>query len=101
MNIGNVKKEFKKICKELDIVFPFKNVEFNWFKNEGEFDPVKNQIKIDKADWKKNLRHELRHVWQIRTGILTLDRKWNGLHYSGPYGTEPWEIDAKDFSNKG
>lgn len=100
MNAKEVRKEFKKICLELNIEFPFNRITFGWFKDEGEFDPIKNQIKIDKADWRRNLRHELRHVWQIKNKILTLDRKWEGVHYSGPYGTEPWEIDAKNFSNK-
>lgn len=100
MKIRDAKKEFDKICLELKIEFPFNKVIFDWFKDEGEFDPVKNQILIDKANWRCNLRHELRHFWQIKNGYLTLDRKWKGVHYSGSYWNSPWEIGARNFSNK-
>lgn len=96
-----MKKEiFNLICKDLGISFPFENIKFGFFLDEGEFDPVKNTIKIDNCDWAVNLAHELRHVWQIQTGKLTVDRRWNGVKVIAPYGTEPWELDAKQYSQK-
>jgi hypothetical protein len=95
--------EVQRISKELGISVNLNKFKFGFFLEEGEVQFVGKKvksIKIDKSDWIKNLKHELRHVWQVQVGLLDpVNRTWKGEKVSKPYGTEPWELDAKSYSN--
>jgi hypothetical protein len=95
--------EIQRISKELGISVNLNKFKFGFFLEEGEVQFVGKKvksIKIDKSNWIKNLKHELRHVWQVQVGLLNpIDRTWKGEKVRLPYGIEPWELDAKSYSN--
>lgn len=99
--------EAHKIAEKLGIKIDFPIV-LGFFLHEGEtfWQEVDGQIKIIKINIDKSdklvalraLRHEIRHVWQIRSNLFNPKKKtWKGKIDTSPYGAEAWERDCKNF----
>lgn len=78
----------------------------------GWYDYVTDTIYLVKSipkEWiPETIAHELRHVWQIRNGLLEFCdgvAYWKGMPYSYDFIQDPvnyiflpWEVDAEDYA---